>query len=94
METIRPAIHWVTALRHTEACADTVVNVNLGGLARGLPCREQRETTVRDVEVRRADNDTAARRKADDADALRIDAPLLGAAAHERQRRLRIGHGD
>jgi hypothetical protein len=101
------------------------------GLAGGLPCGEQREATVRHVEVRgadgdeqrrrmrgnvhvlqrravdrdeeigrrvglrserRADGDAPTGRETDDADAVRIDAPFARATAHERERRLRIGH--
>src|SRR5262249_19791591 len=43
------------------------------------------------VEVRRGGNcEMASRRKADDADALRVDAPFLGLAAHEAHGALRV----
>src|SRR6187397_2363789 len=61
-QPVVPGINGQPALRHPEAGADLVVDVNLCGFARSLPCREQRQAAVGHVEVGRTDRDEERRR--------------------------------
>ena len=61
-QAIRPGVHRKAALRHREAAAHLVVNVNFGRLAGLLPFGKQRQTAVGHIEVIRADGDKQRRR--------------------------------